>query len=81
MQELRKTVHLDTYKSNYSRELEHWVRGTDPATNNAVTYRASVHVLPDGTCRSVEEQVKCLIDEAMDANLLGRAYSGWGSFA
>lgn len=26
---------------------------------------------------SVEEQVDCLLDQAMDANLLGRAWVGW----
>ena len=28
-------------------------------------------------CSNLEEQVACLIDHAMDPNILARAYSGW----
>lgn len=40
-------------------------------------------VLPSanaGATCSVEEQVACLIDQATDENLLGRAWVGWEPF-
>ncbi|KND04346.1 uncharacterized protein SPPG_00077 [Spizellomyces punctatus DAOM BR117] len=31
-------------------------------------------------CSSVKEQVECLIDQATDPNILGRAWRGWGAW-
>ncbi|KAJ3157367.1 hypothetical protein HDU89_002781 [Geranomyces variabilis] len=33
------------------------------------------------TCKTVKEQVECLIDQATDPNILGRMYIGWGSWS
>ncbi|KAJ3184182.1 hypothetical protein HDU87_005028 [Geranomyces variabilis] len=33
------------------------------------------------TCKSVKEQVECLIDQATDPNILGRMYIGWGAWS
>lgn len=43
------------------------------------------HILPDSSVNkslrlSVEEQVLALVDQAVDANLLGRIFQGWEPF-
>lgn len=43
------------------------------------------HILPDPTVAkdlrlSVEDQVKALIDQAVDPNLIGRIFAGWKPF-
>jgi len=32
-------------------------------------------------CATIEEQIDCLVDHAMDPNLLGRTWAGWLSYA
>lgn len=64
--ELRSSVHAN---KPYTAALEAIVRG-DPSRN----VRARV----SGTiCKSVQEQVDCLLDQATDPNLLGRIFVGW----
>jgi DNA-dependent protein kinase catalytic subunit len=64
--ELWSSVHAN---KPYTGVLEAIIRG-DPQRNA----RAQV---PGKVCRTVQEQVDCLIDQATDPNLLGRIYVGW----
>jgi DNA-dependent protein kinase catalytic subunit len=64
--ELWSSVHAN---KPYTGVLEAIIRG-DPQRNA----RARV---PGKVCRTVQEQVDCLIDQATDPNLLGRIYVGW----
>lgn len=47
------------------------------ASRNCRTKYLERTELPDKYNLTVEEQVDCLVDQATDANILGRTYIGW----
>eukprot|EP01090_Pellita_catalonica_P010347 TRINITY_DN21794_c0_g1_i1.p2 TRINITY_DN21794_c0_g1~~TRINITY_DN21794_c0_g1_i1.p2 ORF type:complete len:142 (-),score=30.06 TRINITY_DN21794_c0_g1_i1:18-443(-) len=63
--ELEGSVHAD---AQYLKHLRDIVRG-DPKHN----VRAR---LPQ-QCKSIKDQIDCLIDHATDPNILARVYAGW----
>eukprot|EP01087_Luapelamoeba_hula_P000112 TRINITY_DN10064_c0_g1_i1.p1 TRINITY_DN10064_c0_g1~~TRINITY_DN10064_c0_g1_i1.p1 ORF type:complete len:1634 (-),score=246.38 TRINITY_DN10064_c0_g1_i1:51-4931(-) len=66
--ELKGSTHA---KADFLPSLKPIVRG-DPAAN----VRAQVGPV----CRDAQQQVECLVDQATDANILGRTYGGWAAW-
>jgi len=66
--ELKESVHASQI---YHKSLQQIVLG-EPDFN----VRAKVKE----KCTSVKEQVDCLVDQATDPNILGRAYFGWAAW-
>ncbi|KAJ7526251.1 hypothetical protein O6H91_17G090200 [Diphasiastrum complanatum] len=64
--ELQSSVHAN---KPYMQALESMVRGS--------LERNPRSRIVDKICKSVQEQVDCLIDQATDQNLLGRLWVGW----
>lgn len=64
--EIRSSIHAN---KPYTSALEGIVRG-----DHSRNIRARI---PGTVCRTVQEQVECLLDQATDPNLLGRIFLGW----
>lgn len=65
VEELKQNVHLQKQKGLLARVIE-IVRGNPASIRRQLT-----------TCHTIEEQVECLVDQAMDPNILGRTWNGW----
>ncbi|KAI8820570.1 uncharacterized protein EV422DRAFT_578857 [Fimicolochytrium jonesii] len=72
--------HLTALELQYGHSKEPWFSAArDIVLGKDATHGKRYAVGP--VCKDVREQVECTVEQAMDANVLGRAYRGWAAWA
>jgi DNA-dependent protein kinase catalytic subunit len=88
----KKRIEIATQKLNgwnpafiTEKELRESTQSTKPYLNNIIRVvrgdaKENARAQAKDKCVSVKEQVDCLVDQATDPAILGRAWVGWGPF-
>ena len=63
------------HTASYDVAVASWMGNVVAPTDGGSGFPAWVGATP--ICKSVKEQVDCLVDQATDPNILGRTYGGW----